>query len=152
MPGNKQEIRKQESPMSERLEQARAFFDAVETGKGWEVCRQWCHPDAVFAAQAGSLAEVATVEAYAEWMKDIYTPMPDARYEMTFFGEDTERGVVTGCAVFMGTHTGPGGPVEPTGKSVAADYAYMMEFDGDRIRKMTKIWNDAHSFAQVGWA
>ena len=138
--------------MSERLERARAFFDAVETGKGWDVCKQWCHPDAAFTAQAHSLDEVTTVEAYAEWMKGIYTPMPDARYEMTFFGEDAERGVVTGCAVFMGTHTAAGGPVEPTGKAVAADYAYMMEFEGDLVRKMTKIWNDGHSFAQVGWA
>tara|TARA_E500000318_G_C3433603_1_gene162092 strand:- start:22 stop:438 length:417 start_codon:yes stop_codon:yes gene_type:complete len=138
--------------MSEQLENARAFFDAVETGKGWDVCKQWCHADATFTAQAASLAEVTTVEAYAEWMNGIYTPMPDARYEMTFFAEDAERGVVTGCAVFMGTHTGPGGPVEPTGKSVAADYAYMMAFEDGKVRAMTKIWNDAHSFAQVGWA
>ena len=45
-------------------------------------------------------------------------------------------------AVFSGTHTGEGGPVPPTGKSVAADYVYVMQFDGDRIRHMTKIWND----------
>lgn len=141
-----------EQDMSERLERARAFFDAVETGKGWEVCREWCHDDAAFTAQAASLAEVTTVEVYAGWMQHLYETMPDARYEMTFFGEDAERGVVTGCAVFMGTHTGPGGPVEPTGKSVAADYAYMMEFEGDKIRKMTKIWNDGFSFAMVGWA
>ena len=35
-----------------------------------------------------------------------------------------------------------GGPVPPTGKSVAADYVYAMEFDGDLIRHLTKIWND----------
>lgn len=137
--------------MSENLERARLFFDAIETGKGWDVCRAWCHPDAAFAAQAGALAGVETVEAYAGWMQGIYTTMPDARYELTFFGEDAERGVVTGCAVFHGTHTGPGGPVEPTGRSVAADYAYVMEFEGDRIRKMTKIWNDGFSFGMVGW-
>jgi len=26
-----------------------------------------------------------------------------------------------------------------------------MEFDGDRIRHMTKIWNDGISLAQLGW-
>jgi hypothetical protein len=26
------------------------------------------------------------------------------------------------------------------------------EFDGDRIRHMTKIWNDAISMKQLGWA
>jgi hypothetical protein len=25
-------------------------------------------------------------------------------------------------------------------------------FDGDRIRHMTKIWNDAHALKQMGWA
>jgi hypothetical protein len=40
----------------------------------------------------------------------------------------------------------------PTGKSIAADYVYSMQFDGDRIRHMTKIWNDVHSLQQLGWA
>ncbi|NIP14982.1 MAG: nuclear transport factor 2 family protein, partial [Pseudomonadales bacterium] len=46
---------------------------------------------------------------------------------------------------------GEGGPVPPTGKSIAADYVYVMDFDGDRIRHMTKIWNDAVSLQQLGW-
>ena len=50
-----------------------------------------------------------------------------------------------------GTHTGAGGPVPPTGKQVEADYVYVMAFDGDRIRHMTKIWNDAVSLKQLGW-
>jgi hypothetical protein len=28
---------------------------------------------------------------------------------------------------------------------------YVMQFDGDRIRHMTKIWNDAFSLQQLGW-
>jgi len=52
--------------------------------------------------------------------------------------------------VFKGTHTGEGGPVPQTGKSVAADYVNAMEFDGDRIRHMTKIWSDRYSFKQAG--
>jgi hypothetical protein len=30
-------------------EVARAFFEACETGKGWEVCQQFCTPDATFS-------------------------------------------------------------------------------------------------------
>jgi predicted ester cyclase len=78
--------------------------------------------------------------------------MPDARYEVKSFAVDEERSNVSVFGVFHGTHTGEGGPVPATGKSVAAEYVYVMEFDGDRIRHMTKIWNDAHSFQQVGWA
>jgi hypothetical protein len=28
---------------------------------------------------------------------------------------------------------------------------YVMQFDGERIRHMTKIWNDAFSLKQIGW-
>jgi hypothetical protein len=53
--------------------------------------------------------------------------------------------------VFKGTHTGDGGPVAPTGNRVETDYVYVMEFDGDRIRHMTKIWNDGYAMRQMGW-
>jgi len=41
---------------------AMKFFHACETGKGWEGCRQYCHPDATFAAQAEPLAEVRSLQ------------------------------------------------------------------------------------------
>ena len=37
-------------------ETAAQFFDACETGKGWETCKQYCHPQASFSAQADALA------------------------------------------------------------------------------------------------
>jgi len=58
---------------------------------------------------------------------------------------------VSAYAVFRGTHTGEGGPVEPSGKSVESEYVYVMNFDGDRIRHMTKIWNDGAALRQLGW-
>lgn len=130
---------------------AERFFDACETGKGWETCRQYCHADASFAAQAEALTGVTTLERYTEWMKGIFTPMPDASYEVRAFAVDEARHTVAGFGVFRGTHTGPGGPVPPTGKRVEAEYVYIMQFDGDRIRHMTKVWNDVVSFKQIGW-
>ena len=65
---------------------------------------------------------------------------------------DEARGVAIVVAVFKGTQTGEGGPAPATGKTIAADYVYSLEFDGDKIRHMTKIWNDAHSLKQLGWA
>jgi len=137
--------------MSAMKVQAEQFFDACESGKGWDVCQQYCHPDATFSAQAGALADVSTLEAYTEWMKGLLTPVPDGRYELRSFAVDEDRNNVSAFAVFHGTHTGEGGPVPPTGKSVAADYVYVMDFDGDRIRHMTKIWNDGISLQQLGW-
>ena len=45
------------------LEVARAFFDACETGKGWEGCQQFCTPDATFSAQAEPLEDVSHLGA-----------------------------------------------------------------------------------------
>ncbi len=137
--------------MSSIKEVAERFFDACETGGGWEVCREFCHADASFSAQAGALEGVDTVESYTEWMKGLFTPIPDGSYELRSFAVDEDRNSVSAFAVFSGTHSGEGGPVPPTGKRVEADYVYVMEFDGDRIRHMTKIWNDGISLAQLGW-
>jgi predicted ester cyclase len=133
-------------------ETAMAFFDACETGKGWDGCRAWCHDGASFSCQAGTLAEVATLEGYAEWMKGLFAPLPDMRPEIKAFAADPERNSVTAFAVVHGTQTGEGGPVPPTGSTVAADYVYVMQFDGDKIHHMTKIWNDGHTLKQLGWA
>ncbi len=137
--------------MNSIKERAEQFFDACETGKGWDGCKEFCHPDASFSAQAGALADVDTLEGYTEWMKGLLTPVPDGRYELRSFAVDEERNNVSAFAVFQGTHTGEGGPVPPTGNSVAADYVYVMDFDGDRIRHMTKIWNDVITLQQLGW-
>ena len=85
-------------------------------------------------------------------MTGLLTPVPDGHYELRFFAEDEARGCVAAYAVFHGTQTGPGGPGEPTGKTVAADYVYAMQFEGGRIRDLTKIWNDTVSLQQLGWA
>lgn len=130
---------------------ALAFFDTLEAGKGWDACKGWCHDGASFSCQADSLADVTTVEGYVEWVKGLFTPVPDMHPEVKAFATDPERNCVSVYAVVHGTQTGEG-PVPPTGKKVAADYVYVMQFDGDKIRHMTKIWNDGHTFKQLGWA
>lgn len=131
---------------------ARDFFEACETGKGWESCQNWCHDDATFSCQSDALADVTTLAAYAEWMKGLLGPIPDGRYELKAFAADPERGTVVAAAVFHGTQTGEGGPAAPTGKSVSSDYVYVMDFDGAKIRHMTKVWNDGHALRALGWA
>ncbi len=138
--------------MSTILEKAELFFEACETGKGWEGCTEYCHPDATFSAQAAALAEIETIQGYTDWMKGLLTPIPDGHYELKFFAADEERACVAAFAVFHGTQTGPGGPGEPTGKTIVADYVYAMQFEDSLIRHMTKIWNDTISLQQLGWA
>jgi predicted ester cyclase len=138
--------------MSELVQVARKFFEACEAGKGWEVCSAYCTPNASFSAQAEPLAETRTLQAYTNWMKGLLGFMPDGRYELRSFAVDDERRNVSAFAVFSATHTGQGGPCPPTGKSTKTDYVYVMEFDGDKIRHMTKIWNAGWATRELGWA
>jgi len=131
---------------------AHAFFAACEAGKGWEACKDYCTPDATFAAQAEPLADVKTLAAYADWMKAICTVFPDAGYDLKSFAADPERNNVAAYAVFKGTHTGEGGPVPPTGKKLSTDYVYVMQFANGKIVHMTKIWHAGLAMKQVGWA
>ena len=130
---------------------ARQFFDACEAGKGWSACKAFCKPDASFAAQAEPLGDVKTLQAYADWMQGLMKMMPDGHYELKSFAVDAARNNVIAYAQFIGTHTGQGGP-PPTGKSTRSDYVYAMDFDGDRIRHMTKIWNAGWALKELGWA
>lgn len=132
-------------------ETAEAFFDACETGKGWAKCAQYCHPDAKFSAQSNALTGVETVEAYADWMQGLFAPIPDAHYDLKSFAVDKERQSVLIYAVFRGTNSGDGGPVEPTGNSTASDYVYHIELRDDKVSRMTKIWNDGWAMHQLGW-
>jgi predicted ester cyclase len=131
---------------------ARDFFDACDSGKGWEACSQYCTPDATFSAQADALAGIDTLEAYTGWMQGVLIPMPNASYEIKFVGMDEENSNACIYGVFTGTHTADGGPVPPTGKTTVLTYAYIMDFEGDKIRHLTKVWNADHSLRELGWA
>jgi predicted ester cyclase len=131
---------------------AEAFFAACEAGKGWQVCRTYCRPDATFSAQAEPLLEVKTLEQYTDWMKAIMTILPDAHYEIKSFAIDAARHNVAAYAVFHGTHTGTGGPVPPTGRRTSTDYVYVMQFEGGKIVHMTKIWHAGLAMKELGWS
>jgi predicted ester cyclase len=130
---------------------AKDFFEACEAGKGWETCKKYCQDQATFSAQAEPLADVRTLQQYADWMKGLLTFIPDGRYELKSFATDAERKSVCAYAVFFGTHTGQGGPCPPTGKSLRSANVYLMEFDGEKIRHMTKIWHAGLAMKQLGW-
>ena len=138
--------------MASMPDTAAQFFQACETGKGWDGCSQYCTDDATFSAQAEPLAEIKDLKGYTEWMKGLMALMPDGSYDLKAFATDDDRDSVVAYAVFSGTHTGEGGPVAPTGKRVSSDYVYVMKFDGDKIGHMTKIWHAGIAMQQLGWA
>lgn len=139
--------------MTDLKSNALAFFDACETGQGWETCQAWCAEDASFSAQSGAIADITTLSGYCEWMKGLLTILPDGKYTVKSFGMDEERNAAVAYAVFSGTHTGDGGPVPPTGKQTQSDYVYHIAFnENGKIGHMTKIWNDGAALAELGWS
>ena len=52
----------------------------------------------------------------------------------------------------LGTHTGALLGIPATGREFRCRMVAFFQFDGDRIRHMTKIWNDGISLKQLGWA
>ena len=138
--------------MATITEIANKFFIACETGKGWEGCKAYCQTDATFSAQAEPLFEIRSLAGYADWMKAILGPLPDGHYTLKSFATDNDRKNVCAYAVFTGTHSGQGGPVPPTGKTTNTDYVYVMQFDDDKIRHMTKIWHSGLAVKELGWA
>ena len=138
--------------MASMADTAARFFEACEAEKGWEECSQYCTDDATFSAQAEPLADIHDLQGYTEWMKGLMVLMPDGSYNLKAFATDDDRDSVVAYAVFSGTHTGEGGPVPPTGKSVSTDYVYVMKFDGDKIGRMTKIWHSGIAMQELGWA
>jgi predicted ester cyclase len=138
--------------MSTITSDAKLFFDACETGGGWEACERFCVPNAEFSAQADALKNITSLRDYTEWMKGLLTFIPDGHYELKSFAMDDERQNVTAYATFHGTHTGAGGPCPPTGKHTSTDYVYVMQFDGNKISKMIKVWNDGLAVKELGWS
>ncbi len=130
---------------------ARAFFDACETGKGWDGCQAYCAPDATFSAQAEPLMDVKTLRDYTEWMKGLLTVLTDGRYVVKSFATDAERNNVCAYGVFTGTHLA-GGPCPPTGKTTNTDYVYVMQFAEGKIVYMSKIWHAGLALKELGWA
>ena len=75
----------------------------------------------------------------------------DGHYEVKSFATDAARNNVAVYGVFHGTHTGAGGPVPPTGRRTSTDYVYVMQFEGNKIVHMTKIWHAGLAMKDLGW-
>ncbi|MCA8927118.1 MAG: ester cyclase [Alphaproteobacteria bacterium] len=135
------------------FETAQKFFQACEAPQGWDGCKSYVADGAGFSCQAGALAGVTTLRDYCEWMKGLAAgPLPDCTYTLHAKSWDPDTNTATFVATFHATHTGEGGPVPPTNKSFDTDYVYAIRMNGDgKVASMTKVWNDAHALAQLGW-
>ena len=78
--------------------------------------------------------------------------LADGHYTLHTSSWDAGANAAAFAATFHGKHTGDGGPVPPTNKTVNGDYVYVVKMNADgMVSDLTKIWNDGHSLAQLGW-
>ena len=134
-------------------ETAKKFFEACEAPAGWAGCREYCEDGATFAAQSEPLADVSTIEGYADWMHGFGTvTSPNATYTLHTSAWDEDNRTATFFATYHAKHEGDGGPVPPTNKSVDSHYVYCVTMgDDDKVASLTKIWNAPWAMRGLGW-
>jgi hypothetical protein len=132
---------------------AKKVIHICDNGKPFEEIQDLVVSDAPFDCQAGAMKDIATVKGYDEWMAAFGSiTAPGFTVDIHSIGWDSEHKVASFFATFNATHTGPGGPVEPTNKTMHSDYAYFVYMNEDgKCSKMSKVWNDAHALQQIGW-
>lgn len=132
---------------------AKEFFDACEAPAGWDGCKQYVADGASFTAQCEPIAEMTTIEEYADWLKGFGTvTAPGARYELHASAFDESTNTAVFFATYHAKHTGEGGPVPPTGKETHSHYVYSITMDDDgKVTKMIKIWNPTWALSELGW-
>ena len=117
--------------MSSIRETAEQFFDACETGKGWDGCQAYCHPGATFSAQVGALDGVETVRGLHGLDEGLHAA---ARRQLRGSLVRGRRGAEQrGRVRRVPRHAhrrGRAGAADGQA-SVEADYVYVMDFDGD---------------------
>ena len=128
---------------------AYAFLDACETGEGWEVCQDWCHFNATLSYQEELEAKVITLALYTDWMKELLSRTTEQAYILKSLTIFSRRTPVTAVAKFYGSKSLEGGPVPPAQSSIVSEYTYIMEFYGDKICHLTKVWSDIHAVRDI---
>lgn len=135
------------------FENAKKFFAACETSKGWDGCQNYVADEATFRAQSEPLVEISTVKDYCNWMAAFGTvTAPGSSYDLHSASFDESTNTALFFATYHARHTGEGGPVPPTNKETHADYVYALTMnDENKVAKMVKIWNAPWTMRELGW-
>lgn len=136
-----------------KMQVATQFFHTCESLGGRELCADYVADDAIFSSQCEPLIGITSVLEYCDWMKAIGSgPLANCSYVVHASGFDEESSTACFFATFNGTHCGPGGPVEPTGKSTSTHYVYAITVgENGLVTRMTKVWNAPWALKELGW-
>ena len=135
------------------FEQAKQFFENLESLKGWEVCKDYVAEGAPFACQSDPLGDVNTVEGYCDWVTAFAkVTVPGATYDLHASSWDEQTRTAMFFATYHARHTGEGGPVPPTNQETHTHYVYALIMNSDdKVQSSTKIWNGTWAMREFGW-
>jgi hypothetical protein len=135
------------------FENAANFVRACDGNLGWEGCKAFVADGAPFVVQAEALAGIDTVEAYCDWLASLdQGPLAGNSYTLHASAYDESNRIALFFSTYRATHTGEGGPVEPTGRMTNSDYVYALTMNEDgKVAKMHKTWNAPWCLKELGW-
>src|SRR5436190_24040708 len=123
------------------------FFDAMNA-------RELDRLDAIVAAnfvrhcEATPDVDVRSLEDFKAFL-DAYTAVfPDNVQTPTHIAADGD--LIGVFATYEGTHLGPFGPFEPTGKRAKFDFAGMLKLENDKLTEFWIIWDNMTILGQLG--
>jgi hypothetical protein len=136
-----------------KMQTATAFFHACEGLKGATGCAEYLADGATFSAQSEPIADIDTAVGYCDWMAAVGGgPLVGCSYDIHASSFDEATSTALFFATFTGTHTGDGGPVDPTGKTATTHYVYAITVNDDnKVSHLVKIWNAPWALGELGW-
>ena len=120
----------------DNLTKARAFFEACDYGKGWSICKSYCHENASFETKAETLAEIDTLDTYCDWMVEALAMFDNiVEIEVKSEAYDVKKDIALINAEIRGNVI-----IGPEPLFMKTDYVYAINFNGEKISHITKIW------------
>jgi hypothetical protein len=129
-------------PVLSLAHNAHLFVDSCDAGRGWTGCKYWCHDDASYSCEIGQTPNASKLAAYT-----------DSKKKQLLLGVNCENIVkcldvydsldpAYAVAKMRYPQTNNCGPAPSANTPTDPSYAYIIEFEGDKIRHVIKVSNE----------
>jgi len=105
-------------------------------------------PNFVRHCEATPHLDVRSLEDFKSFLRDDAAAFPDNVQTFTHVAVDGD--LIGVFATYEGTHLGPFGPFEPTGKRAKFDFAGMLKVADGKLTEFWITWDNMTILAQLG--
>jgi predicted ester cyclase len=92
--------------------------------------------------------EINSIDDFKAFLRADAAAFPDNVQTITHLAADGD--LIGIFATYEGTHLGPFGPFEPTGKHAKFDFAGVFKVEGDKLGEFWVTWDNMTILAQLG--